>query len=254
MDLTNPEDVKRTLESTRPRVVVNLAGMRARASEDPRAVFVLNAEAAIGLVVASQAAGVERIVLVGSAEEYGKQPMPVSETAALNPLSAYGESKARMSCSALDLFAKMKAPVTIVRPFSVYGPGASTAMFVGEAVDCVVRGVPFSMTDGGQKRDFIHVSDVADGIVAAATAPGVEGEVFNLGSGESRSMRSVAETLWTISGTAAALRIGAKARGATDLEETRANIDKANRLLGWSPRIGFEEGLLSTWRSARERA
>ena len=177
--------------------------------------------------------------------------MPVDEAAPLRPGSFYGASKAAMTTHAMALHGLNGAPVVVVRPFSVYGPGAPKPMFLAEAVECAARGVVFQMTDGAQRRDFIYVTDVVRGLLAAATASGAVGGVFNLGSGVSHSMRDVAQALWRVSGTTAELQIGTRPKPIGDLKETRANIDRARNILGWEPRVGLDEGLRLTWLAAK---
>lgn len=250
-DLAQPGEVARLLEAVRPNVVFNLTGRRSKASTDQVAETIrINLMVAIELVTESLRRAVRKIILVGSAEEYGDQIMPVSEDAALKPRSIYGASKAAMTLHALALYETSRAPVIVVRPFSVYGPGAPRHMFVAEAADCAARGVAFQMTDGIQKRDLVHVTDVVQGLLAAAVVPEAVGKVFNLGTGVSHSMRDVAEALWRLSGTSAALQIGARAKPPGDLKETCANIDRARSMLGWLPRVELEDGLRSTWLAA----
>jgi UDP-glucose 4-epimerase len=254
IDLTLEGALQAVVRHSRPTVVFNLAGRRPAASEEnPRKTIDLNFLAAIELLRECTLCDVGRVVLVGSAEEYGDQATPVSEDATLRPRSIYGASKAAMTLHALALHATMKAPVVVVRPFSVYGPGAPLHMFVAEAADCAARGVPFRMTDGLQRRDLIHVDDVVEGLIAAATAPEAEGKVFNLGSGQSHAMRDVARTLWSISGTSAELQIGARPSNPADLAETRANIDRAKAVLNWQPHVSLEEGLRSTWAAVQQK-
>lgn len=248
MDLRDGEAVADLLDSVRPSVVFNLAGRRpVSATEDPEETIRVNVVGAMRVLRESVRVGVARVVLVGSAEEYGDQAAPVSEDASLAPRTVYGASKAAMTLHALALHRSTGAPVAVVRPFSVYGPGGPLSMFVAEAMDRAARGLPFEMTEGTQRRDLIHVDDVVAGLVAAARVPEAEGEVFNLGSGMSHALRDVAQTLWRISGASGALRIGARPNPPGDLTETRADVDKARRLLGWAPRIPLEEGLRSTW-------
>jgi UDP-glucose 4-epimerase len=254
VDVTRVEEMRALVRDSRPTIVFNLAGRRpAAAEEDPRKTIDLNLLAAIELLRECTLREVSRVVLVGSAEEYGDQATPVSEDAPLRPRSIYGASKAAMTLHALALHASMKAPVVVVRPFSVYGAGAPLHMFVAEAADCAARGVPFRMTEGQQRRDLIHVDDVVEGLIAAATVPEAEGKIFNLGSGESHSMRDVAEMLWRISGTPAELQIGARPSHPGDLAETRANIERAKAVLNWQPRISLEDGLRSTWAAVQKK-
>src|SRR5262249_58147072 len=127
--------------------------------------------------------GVRRIVIAGSAEEYGSQAGPLNERLSLKPSTGYGISKALATKHALALNAREGCPVVVVRPFSVYGPGQPREMFVAQAVEAAVRGVPFKMSIGEQKRDLVFVADVARGLIRAAMTPRIEGKVINRATG-----------------------------------------------------------------------
>ena len=242
------------VQETRPDTVFHLAGRRpASAGEPASATLGLNTLAAVELMTVCADLGVSRLVLVGTADEYGDQAVPVSEDAPLRPITIYGASKAAASLHALALHRSHGLPVVIVRPFSVYGPGAPASMFLAEAVDCAVRGEPFRMTHGTQRRDFVFVDDVVRGVLAAASAERAVGRAFNLGSGESHRLRDVAERLWAISGTRALLLVGARPAPAGDLLETRADTTAATRILAWSASVSVDEGLARTLAAHRAR-
>jgi nucleoside-diphosphate-sugar epimerase len=199
------------------------------------------------------AAGVQRIVIVGSAEEYGNQPGPQHEALPINATSPYGISKARTTEHAMRMHAEAGCPVVIVRPFSVYGPDQPSDMFIAEAVDAAVRNVEFRMSHGEQKRDLIFVEDVVRGLIAAACAPDVEGAIINLGSGLNHSLRDVARRIWDLADAQSQLLIGARESTAEELYDTWADIELGQRLLEWKPNISIESGLERTIDYAREQ-
>jgi dTDP-L-rhamnose 4-epimerase len=116
-------------------------------------------------------------------------------------------------------------------------------MFVSEAIDCAVRGLPFRMTEGRQKRDLIYVDDAISAFIAAAESPSVDGQIINIGSGEAHALRDVAQLIWQLSGTDAPLMIGARSAGATELHDTWADIERAQEMINWAPQVSLEDGL-----------
>jgi len=245
VDLTDFSSVEGAIYDIRPSTLFHLAGTRGRGwAGDASAVCMeLNFTATVGLLEAAMGAGVQRIVIVGTAEEYGNQPGPQRESLPARATSPYGISKAKATEYAVRMHAETGCPVVIVRPFSVYGPGQPGDMFVAEAVDSAVRNVEFRMSRGEQGRDLIFVDDVERGLIAAAGAPGVEGSVINLGSGECHPLRDVAQWIWRLTDTNAPLLIGARVAGQEELHDTWADITLAKRLLEWEPRVGLETGL-----------
>ena len=254
-DLTDGNSIREILRKEKPVTLFHLAGTRGRA--DARgareACDELNFRATAALLEAAMLAGVRRIVIAGSAEEYGNQPGPLSESLPSKATTAYGISKARATARALEMHAREGLPVTIVRPFSVYGPGQPRDMFVAEAVDQAVQHADLRMSHGEQKRDLIFVEDVVRGLVAAATAEGVEGKIINLGTAQAHRLRDVAERIWEMTGARGRLLVGARATAPDELYDTWADVTLARRLLGWEARTQLESGLRRTIDFAREQ-
>jgi nucleoside-diphosphate-sugar epimerase len=190
--------------------------------------------------------GVARIVLIGSAEEYGNQRGPQQESSSPQPTSVYGNSKAIATANALKMHKERGCPVVIVRPFTVYGPDQPIEMFVAEAVDAAVRGTEFRMSEGYQKRDLVFVEDVVTGVIAAATVPNIEGQIINLGSGAAHSLRDVAQRIWEIARARSLLMIGARNAQPEELYDTWADITLARQLLNWTPSVSLNTGLERT--------
>jgi len=139
-----------------------------------------------------------------------------------------------------------------LRLFNVYGPrsrtsGAYGAVF-GVFLAQKLAGVPFTVVgDGNQKRDFVYVSDVAEAFVKAASSD-VKNEVFNVGSGKPRTINRLVSLL-----EGEKVHIS-KRPGEPDC--TWANIAKIKDMLGWQPKVSFEEGAkkmlenIDYWRNA----
>ncbi|MBI2833507.1 MAG: NAD(P)-dependent oxidoreductase [Acidobacteria bacterium] len=254
-DLIDNDALRSVLEREPPTVVFHLAGTLGR-GEATRAVIECvegNLFPSVRMLEAAMRLGVTRLILIGSAEEYGDYSGPFHEDLRLRPLSPYGVSKAAATQFALAMHARTACPVVIVRPFTAYGPAQPKAMFVAEAVDCAIKNVPFRMSQGNQRRDLVYVTDVVRGLLAAATTPGIEGRVINLGSGHAYRLRDVAERIWDLTGTSAPLLVGARHASADQLYDTWADIGAARVLIGWEPTIGLDDGLRATIAWAREQ-
>jgi nucleoside-diphosphate-sugar epimerase len=253
VDINDSEALRTALELARPDVLFHIAGTRGRSGEDSAstACAEVNVHLAIRVLDAATKAGVGRIVTVGSAEEYGPQPVPYHEEMAWRATSPYGISKAAATGFALAMHAEDGCPVVVVRPFTVYGPRQPAHMFISQAVTAAVTGEPFEMSHGEQRRDLVYIDDVVRAFLAASRAPGVEGRVINVGSGSAHRLRDVAEMIWEISGTTAPLKIGARQVASDQFQDTWADITLAQRLLGWSPSVDLQTGLQETLDWAR---
>jgi nucleoside-diphosphate-sugar epimerase len=253
VDLEEPRALWNAVREFRPKTVIHLAGVLGRGDAGAASVACaeMNVAATVRLLDAAMRAGAQRVVILGSAEEYGDQQGPLHEELPVFPVSPYGIAKAAASNFAKALHAKVGCPVVVARPFSAYGPGQPAGMFVAQAVDAALRNLPFRMSHGEQRRDLVFVGDVASGLIAAAGAPRVEGRVINLGSGRPHRLRDVAEMIWRLAGATAPLLIGARAASMEQLHDTWADTALARRLLGWESRVELETGLRQTIQWAR---
>ncbi len=248
IDVTDRSAVFNLIQSEKPAVIYHLAGTRGtgEAVRAKQECAELNVRATASLLEATKGTGVRRVVITGSADEYGNQAGPLKESFPVQPLSAYGLSKAEATRQALEMFERDGVPVVILRPFTVYGPRQPRRMFVAAAIECAVNGLQFEMSEGTQRRDLIFVDDVVRALLAASGAPEIEGRVINLGSGKAVRLRDVAQLIWQLSDTRAPLDIGARPASAGEMQDTWADITLAHQLLDWQPRVSLEEGLCRT--------
>lgn len=187
----------------------------------------------------------ERFIFTSTSEVYGPIDVPFREDAAVAPASPYSVSK-----YAAERYCRMLAsgkgwPIIIVRPFNAYGPGQTPDRVIPEIVVRALRGEPIRMTAGRQTREFNFVDDLADGFLAAATVPGVEGDVFNLGSGEEVTMRDLAATVTELLGSQPP-EFGVLPDRPNEIWRMVSDSSKARELLGWSGGRPLREGLAAT--------
>jgi nucleoside-diphosphate-sugar epimerase len=244
VELADSEALTALLGRRRCACVYHLAGVTGRGTADAEAVYRRgNVEVTRAVLQAAAAAGVGRVVLLGSAEEYGYQPGPLREDGPARPLTAYGRSKLEATRAALDLHRTDGLPVVVLRPFTVYGPGQPAGRFLADLLAAARAGEDFAMTEGRQRRDFVHVDDVVAAILRAGVAPSAVGRVVNVGSGVATPLREVAALAWSLAGARGHLRVGARPAPREELADTWADITRARTLLGWEPAIALEAGL-----------
>jgi nucleoside-diphosphate-sugar epimerase len=191
------------------------------------------------LLIAARDANVRKVVYSGSSTYYGNGAPPQAETALPNCLNPYATSKyvGEQFC---EIFTRLyKLPTVTLRYFNVYGPRQSGvgayALVLGIFLAQRSRGEPLTVHgDGSQRRDFIHVSDVVEANLAAY-ASDVEGMALNVGSGSNVSIQEIADLISTHQ-----VRLP---RRAGDAEVTLADISRITKLLKWTPRMSFADGL-----------
>ena len=174
------------------------------------------------------------------------QPAPTDEQKPLAPTSIYAINKKDQEEMCLCVGAAYGIPTTALRLFNVYGSRqALSNPYTGVAAIFCARLLhnrpPLIFEDGGQRRDFVHVKDVARAIVAAAENP-VAGQAINVGSGESMSVLQIAEALAQAMKKDIEPKILKKFRSG-DIRHCFADITKAKTLLHWKPSVSFKCGV-----------
>ena len=114
------------------------------------------------------------------------------------------------------------------------------------------EGKEVSVTEGRQTRDFIHVEDVARGVVRALVSEGVEGRSFNLASGEVVTVRDCLERIERITGRHGLIRYGALPYKTGEIFSYEPIAERTFSALNWRPDLSLEEGLTKTWESIRD--
>jgi dTDP-L-rhamnose 4-epimerase len=179
---------------------------------------------------------------------------PTPEDSALLARNVYALTKRWQEELALSLGSVYGFPVVCLRLFNVYGPRQSLSNpYTGVLAIFLARLLageqPVVYEDGGQSRDFISVHDVADTALLALETDRADGVVMNLGSGELRRIGDIGRTLATLTGREDLQpRVTGQFRRG-DVRHCTADIARARRVLGFAPRVGWEQGLreLLTW-------
>lgn len=246
--------VAHVLAETRPDVCVHCAG---RASvvgslHDPAADFQDSVIATFGLLDALRVSAPRcRTILLSSAAVYGNPAsLPVSEDAAIAPLSPYGCHKRQCELVA-DEFARIFGlPTASVRIFSAYGPGLRRQVVWEICARALSESVLRLHGTGAESRDFIHAADIARAVELLARQAECAGEVYNLATGRETSVAELASLLTTALSVAVPIEFdGVQTPG--DPLHWRADISRLQEL-GFAPVIPLEQGLRSvaTWASA----
>lgn len=186
-----------------------------------------------------------RVVLASSVAIYGDPDvLPVSEEDPKQPDSPYGVDKL-----AIDHYARLYhehygLDTVALRYFNVYGPrqsGGSYSGVIGTFLDQARAGDSITVHgDGQQTRDFVHVADVVRANLAAGHTDAV-GCAFNIGTGESVTIRDLADQIQSITGTDSEI-VHIDPRDG-DVERSRADISAAHSQLGFDPRVELRDGL-----------
>ena len=236
------------------RLVFHFAGIGdiVPSLDRPTDYMATNVQGTVRVLEAARHAGAAKLVYAASSSCYGLATVPTAEDHPIAPQYPYALSKHLGEETCLHWHRVYGLGVNSVRIFNAYGPRARTTGAYGAVMGVFLRqklaGRPFTVVgDGTQRRDFLYVTDVAAGFLAAAET-GRAGEVWNLGAGAPQSVNRLVEL---IGGPVVHI---SKRPGEPDC--TWADIAKIGRDLGWGPRVDFADGVgrmlarIEDWREA----
>jgi UDP-glucose 4-epimerase len=218
--------------------------------DDPLTTHAANATGTLQVLDAARRAGVRRVLYAASAAAYGDDPtLPKHEDLPPRPLSPYAAAKlaGEHYCAA---FARSYGLETVcLRYFNIYGPRQNPASLYASVVPrfitAMLRGEPPTIYgDGTQSRDFTHVDDVVQANLLALEAGEATGEPINVASGVRYSLLDLVATLNAVLGTCLTPRHAPRRPG--DVWHSQASIARAERVLGYRPRVALAEGLHRT--------
>lgn len=222
----------------------------------PREYNAVNVGGTVSLMEAMRDVGVRRVVFISSGAIYGDQgAQPLNESAQPRPRSPYAVSKLAAEYYVRTIGDLWGIETVILRVFNAYGPGQhlppAHAPVIPHYLNQALRGGTLVMHgDGSQTRDYVYVDDVVSAMIAAATAPNINHQIINVGSGRQTSIRELIRLIMEVTG----INMEAISNPKNDpgVSQMQADIQLAREKLGYQPRFSLEEGLrLTVKRDAR---
>jgi UDP-glucuronate 4-epimerase len=203
----------------------------------------VNCIGTLRLLEAARAHGPTNFVFASSSSVYGiNEKVPFSEDDPVDlPISPYATTKRAGELLCFNYHHLYGLRTSCLRFFTVYGPGQRPEMAIAKFTDLLARGksVPL-FGSGATRRDYTYIDDIVDGVVAALDlAPGFE--IFNLGGSETTRLSDLVHEIAAALGVEPRVELLAEQPG--DVPMTFADVTKARRILGYSPKVPIREGL-----------
>jgi nucleoside-diphosphate-sugar epimerase len=233
--------------------VIHLAARTSvpKSVKDPLETNRINIDGTLNVLVAARDAKVRRFVYAASSSAYGETPtLPKIETMQPEPISPYGVTKYVGELYAQVFGRTYGLENACVRYFNVFGPRQDpTSQYSGVLsrfmLAILENEQPVIYGDGEQTRDFTYIDNVVDETLRACEASGASGKVFNGGTGMRITLNEVLKLLEKITGREIQAKHDPPRTG--DIRDSQADISLAGKVLGYQPRVHFEEGLKRTW-------
>ncbi len=247
VDITDAPVLEKLFTSLEPiYTVFHLAALpRVPFSIDfPKESHAVNVNGLLNVFEAARKARVRRIVYSASSSAYGDQVvMPLQEDMKPNPKSPYAAQKHYGELLAKQYSLHYGMETVCLRYFNIFGPNFDPngpyAMAIGKFLTAQKNGKPLTVTgDGSQTRDCVYATDVARANILASESSKVgKGEVINIGSGRNPSILEIARMIAGKTGTIEHIS------PRVEPHDTKADISKAKKLLGWTPKMTIEKGI-----------
>lgn len=215
----------------------------------PRSYLRTNIEGTLNVLEAVRRLGVPRVVHTSTSEVYGTAlRTPIDEEHPLQGQSPYSASKLAADKMAESYYRSFGTPIVTLRPFNTFGPRQSARAFIPTIICQALERDEIHLGSLTPQRDMTFVSDTVDGFLRAATAPGIEGETINLGTGQTYSIGDFAERILGLMGMRKRIVHDAQRDRPARSEVMKLVSDnsKAKRMMGWEPRVSLDEGLAQT--------
>lgn len=221
-----------------------------RSINDPIASNANNTDGTLNVLVAARDNKIKRVVYASSSSVYGDQELDYKvETLPIKPLSPYALNKYAAE-RYTQLFYEIYGLETVcLRYFNVFGPNQDPDSAYSAVIPLFIKAMlkgesPIIFGDGSQARDFTYVENNVEANILAATGAQGAGEVCNIACGESISLNELVGMINKNLGTDIKPVYRESRQG--DIKISKANIDKAKNILGYEPKVNFEEGLKKT--------
>ncbi|MGD6934226.1 MAG: SDR family NAD(P)-dependent oxidoreductase [Candidatus Bathyarchaeia archaeon] len=246
-DITNLEQVKACISGI--DAVFHLAAQISvpLSVKNPKFTYETNVNGTINMLSALANKNPQgKFIFISSCAVYGEpQYLPVDEKHPTNPISPYAESKLLGEYYTLGFHQNKLLKTAALRFFNVYGVRQGLNDYSGvitKFIDRVKQNQPLTIYgDGTQTRDFVHISNIVDAIVACLENPNAEGQVFNIGTGKALTIEDLAKSLISLSGASSTINHAPPREG--DIKFSYANISKAASLLNYMPTMQLSTGL-----------
>lgn len=215
----------------------------------PRETIETNVMGALNILNAAREYSVPRVIHTSTSEVYGTAHyVPMDEKHPLQGQSPYSASKIGADMIAESFYRSFGVPVSIIRPFNTFGPRQSSRAVIPTIICQAVTGKRIYLGSLHPTRDYTYIDDVVDAFIKVAESPDSVGEVINIGSNFEISIGDIANKVISLLGKSREIVVDEKRIRPEKSEVERLWCDntKAKKLLGWNPKIGFDEGLKMT--------
>ncbi len=244
-DVRDLQQVADALGRTRPDAILHLAAIHyiPYCNAHPAEAMDVNVTGTFNLLQAAKDSSVSKVVMASSAAVYPIQSDACREDGETGPTDIYGATKVALEALGQAFAAETGVPVTSARFFNVYGPGETNPHVIPDILAQLGNDGPIKLGNMSPKRDYVHVSDIADGLVALLGADHAEHRAYNIGTGTEHSVSDLIEVLSGAIGREIEVVSEPGRKRRLDRGHLLSDITRMRTEIGWEPRYALGDGL-----------
>ena len=224
----------------------------------PESYIDTNVKGTLNIIQAAKINNVKKVIITSTSETYGSALyVPIDEKHPYQPQSPYSASKIAADAIALSYYNSFNTPVSIIRPFNIYGPRQSARAVIPTIITQILQKTDkIELGNLTSTRDFTYVKDTCEAYVKSIKTDNIEGEIINIGNSKEISIKDLAEKIKDLMHSNAEIKTRTERKRIKSSEVNRLNADnsKALRILNWKPIYSLDDGLKLTieWFSKKE--
>jgi nucleoside-diphosphate-sugar epimerase len=247
VDINEGTKLRDSMRKIRPKIIFHSAAYGTSAVQNnTQKIFETNVTGTINLIQSCMDFSFDLFVNTGSSSEYGMKEAPMHESDILEPITDYGVSKAAGTLYCQSIAKNKNLPIATLRLFSPFGPYEHGSRLIPSLILAVLQKKNLKISSRTFVRDFIFIDDVLDAYEALLLHKIPSGKIFNIGSGEQRTVGEIADTIVRLMGDEVDCEIGLPQAWKNEPACWQADISLAESELKWTPRYSVEEGLSAT--------
>jgi nucleoside-diphosphate-sugar epimerase len=187
--------------------------------------------------------GCKKFLNIGTCMEYGDKKEIIKETTHLEPFNIYGSTKAASTILAHQIAGENNIDIVTLRAYGVFGENEGNHKFFPHIILSILNNADVDLTGCEQYRDYSYIENLIDGFVLAAQNDAVKNEIFNIGTGIIHPLKYYVDKVFEKMETVKKPNYGAIPYRSGEVWKPHPDISKIQKILGWAPKIGFDEGL-----------
>ncbi len=243
-DLRDTEKIDLYIRKIKPDYVFNIAAYGVDSRQNNNIIAAnTNIIGTLNMLNPLISVGCKKFLNIGTCMEYGDKKEIIKENTFLEPINIYGSTKAASTILAHQIAGENNIDIVTLRAYGVFGENEGSHKFFPHIILSILNNKDVNLSGCEQYRDYTYIENIIDGFVLAAQNDAIKNELFNIGTGRVHQLKYYVNKVFERMKTDNKPNFGAIPYRSKDVWNPHPDISKITEILGWEPKISFEEGL-----------